>query len=129
MLVPWVQLPEYPSSFSQARLAPARSGGSPPARADIPTPPAGGEILGAKIDTEGSFAKRYHRWYYLMGKIRRGGFVFVTWKGDHPPRQVHVFRDGRLMAKWDLERGRLISGYASKRIRRLMAELKEEDLL
>jgi hypothetical protein len=38
-----------------------------------------------------------------MGKIRRGGFVFVTWKGDHSPYHVHVYRDGTLVVKWDLE--------------------------
>lgn len=37
-----------------------------------------------------------------MGKIRRGGYVFVTWKGDHAPRHVHVYRDGKLVVKWDL---------------------------
>ena len=26
-----------------------------------------------------------------MGKVRRGGFVFLWWKGDHPPRHVHVY--------------------------------------
>lgn len=26
-----------------------------------------------------------------MGKIRRGGYVFVWWVGDHSPPHVHVF--------------------------------------
>jgi hypothetical protein len=26
-----------------------------------------------------------------VGKIRRGGYVFLSWKGDHPPRHVHVY--------------------------------------
>ena len=38
-----------------------------------------------------------------MGKYRRGGYVFITWKGDHPPRHVHVYRDGTLIVKWDLD--------------------------
>jgi hypothetical protein len=37
-----------------------------------------------------------------MGKIRRGGDVFISWKSDHPPRHVHVYREGRLIVKWDL---------------------------
>ena len=54
--------------------------------------------------TEGTrLAKCYFWWYYVTGKIRRGGYVFFTWKGDHPPRHVHVYRDGRLIVKWDLE--------------------------
>ena len=36
-----------------------------------------------------------------MGKVRRGGYVFVTWKSDHSPRHVHVYRDGVLVVKWD----------------------------
>lgn len=26
-----------------------------------------------------------------MGKVRRGGYLFIWWKGDHDPRHVHVF--------------------------------------
>jgi len=29
-----------------------------------------------------------------MGKIRRGGYVFEWWIGDHPPRHIHV-SDGK----------------------------------
>jgi len=34
-----------------------------------------------------------------MGKVRRGNYVFLTWKGDHSPRHVHVYRDSRLVVK------------------------------
>ena len=27
---------------------------------------------------------------FYMGKVRRGGYVFEWWIGDHPPRHVHV---------------------------------------
>ena len=37
------------------------------------------------------------------GKGRRGGYVFVTWKADHPPRHVHVYCEGKLVVKWDLD--------------------------
>jgi hypothetical protein len=39
-----------------------------------------------------------------MTRIRRGGYVLVSWKGDHGPRHVHVYLDGTLVVKWDLER-------------------------
>jgi hypothetical protein len=64
-----------------------------------------------------------------MGKIRRGGFIFVTWKGDHSPRHVHVYRDGVLVLKWDLENDVAMKGVATARILRLIAELREEGLL
>ena len=61
-----------------------------------------------------------------MGKIKRGGYVFITWKGDHPPRHVHVYRDGILVVKWDLERREPMWGEASGRVRKLIAELEED---
>lgn len=50
-----------------------------------------------------------------MGKIWRGGYVFVTWKGDHSPRHVHVYRDGTLALKWDLEHHVPMKGKATNR--------------
>jgi hypothetical protein len=64
-----------------------------------------------------------------MGKIRRGGYAFVTWKGDHQPRHVHVYGDGKLVVKWDLENGKPMKGHASRQVRRLIAELESEGLL
>lgn len=64
-----------------------------------------------------------------MGKIRRGGFIFVTWKGDHSPYHVHVYRDGALVLKWDLENHVAMAGRPTRRILRLIAELREEALL
>ena len=66
---------------------------------------------------------------YRMGKIRRGGFVFVTWKGDHSPHHVHVYRDGTLVLKWDLDNQLAMKGKPTNRILRLITELSEEGLL
>ena len=64
-----------------------------------------------------------------MGKLRRGGFIFVAWKGDHPPRHVHIYRDGRLVVKWNLEDQVAMKGKVTDRILRLIAELLEEGAL
>lgn len=64
-----------------------------------------------------------------MAKIRRGGYIFLTWTGDHGPRHVHVYRDGKLMLKWDLENQTAMKGTASRRVRRLIAELQAEGML
>lgn len=64
-----------------------------------------------------------------MGKIRRDGFIPITWIGDHGPRHVHVYRDGRFLVKWDLENGRAMKGRASKRILGVIDQLQEEGLL
>jgi len=62
-----------------------------------------------------------------MGKHRRGNYVFVSWIGDHG-NHVHVYKDGRLLVKWNIdawceEPG---SGKASSQIKRLLRELKDE---
>jgi hypothetical protein len=64
-----------------------------------------------------------------VGKHRRGGYVFITWKGDHPPRHVHVYRDGRLIVKWDLDNQKPMKGAATRRILELIADLEAEGLL
>ena len=64
-----------------------------------------------------------------MGKYRRGGYVFITWKGDHPPRHVHVYRDDTLIVKWDLDHQKPMKGAPTRRILELISELEAEGLL
>ena len=64
-----------------------------------------------------------------MGKLRRGGFIFVWWKGDHSPRHVHVSRDGKLVVKWDLDNQKAMKGDAPRQVLKLIAELVSEGLL
>jgi len=64
-----------------------------------------------------------------VGKLRRGGFIFVWWKGDHTPRHVHVYRDGTLVVKWDLDNQKAMKGDASGQVLKLIAELVSEGLL
>ena len=64
-----------------------------------------------------------------MGKIRRGGFIFITWIGDHSPYHVHVYKDGQLVVKWDLENNVVMKGEATRKILRLIDELRDEGKL
>ncbi|MBI2265730.1 MAG: DUF4160 domain-containing protein [Armatimonadetes bacterium] len=64
-----------------------------------------------------------------MGKVKRGGFVFFTWKGDHGPGHVHVYKDGKLVVKWDLENGKPMKGKPSHRVVELIRELQAEELI
>ena len=61
-----------------------------------------------------------------MGKVRRGGYVFMSWKSDHPPRHVHVYREGKLIVKWDLDNDKAMKGHASAAVRRLIQALLAE---
>jgi hypothetical protein len=64
-----------------------------------------------------------------MSRIKRGGYIFWTSVADHSPRHVHVFRDDRLVLKWDLERGQPMQGFGHRRIVRLITELQREGKL
>ena len=64
-----------------------------------------------------------------MPKVRRGGYIFLAWIGDHSPRHVHVYRDGKLVVKWDLDNWQAMKGRASARVERLLGELVEEEKL
>ena len=61
-----------------------------------------------------------------MTRIRRGGYIFVTWIGDHPPRHVHVFRDRELILKWNLELDEPLSGDAPQFVIDLIHALQLE---
>ena len=64
-----------------------------------------------------------------MSKLRRGGFVFLSWVGDHGPKHVHVYRGGRLVVKWDLDNDKAMAGQATRRVLSLIRELQSEGLL
>jgi hypothetical protein len=64
-----------------------------------------------------------------MTTIRRGGYLFRTWLGDHDPRHVHVYQDRRLVVRWDLQAGVPIEGAAPRRVVEIIRQLRSEGLL
>jgi hypothetical protein len=64
-----------------------------------------------------------------MGKLRRGNYVFLTWKGDHSPRHVHVYRDSKLVLKWDFENRLPMKGKVTRRLLQMLEELEKEGAL
>ena len=64
-----------------------------------------------------------------MGKFRRGNFVFLSWKGDHSPKHVHVYKSGKLVVKWDLENWQAMKGKETRRILEHIRALVREELL
>ena len=60
-----------------------------------------------------------------MTRRKRGGYIFVSYAGDHLPHHVHIY-DGanRLVGRWDIENQRLMEGVMpSKAIRNALAQL------
>jgi hypothetical protein len=60
------------------------------------------------------------------GQVSAGRCVFITWKGDQPPRHVHVYR---VIVKWDLDNQKAMKGAETRRILDLINELEAEGLL
>ena len=59
----------------------------------------------------------------MLGKSSRGNYSFLNWNGDHTPRHVHVYRDNKLVVKWDLENWQSMQGKVNQRLIRLIREL------
>lgn len=64
-----------------------------------------------------------------MVKVRRGNYVFLTWIGDHSPRHVHVYRNAKLVVKWDLENWLPMEGKANRKLLQLIEELNKDGKL
>ena len=64
-----------------------------------------------------------------MTKYRRGNYFFLTYIGDHSPRHVHVYKDAKLVVKWDLENKTEMKGKMTRQIFRYIQELEDEQLL
>jgi hypothetical protein len=64
-----------------------------------------------------------------MGKIRRSNYIFITWKGEHSPIHVHIYKDAKLVLKWDLDNNKAMQGKPTKKVLTLIRTLQEEGLL
>ena len=64
-----------------------------------------------------------------MSKIRRGNLIFLSWTGDHTPKHVHVYKDSKLVLKWDLENEKVMKGKSSKKLIEIIQELQIEGKL
>jgi hypothetical protein len=53
----------------------------------------------------------------------------LTWKGDHSPRHVHVYKDGQLIVKWNLDDRVALKGRPDARVLELIAALEKEGVL
>jgi len=50
-------------------------------------------------------------------------------KADHPPRHVHVYCEGKLVVKWDLDNQKPMKGRATRKVLDLIIQLESEGLL
>lgn len=63
-----------------------------------------------------------------MGRIRRGGYIFTSWKGDHLPRHVHVAdAKGNALGRVAIETKEPLDDWTPPRkVKELIEELRKE---
>ena len=66
-----------------------------------------------------------------MGKVRRGGYIFEWWIGDHEPRHVHVSdSNGELLGRIALETFAPLDNWKTPRkVVEIIQQLQKEDRL
>jgi hypothetical protein len=66
-----------------------------------------------------------------MGRIRRGGYIFEWWAGDHPPRHVHVSdSNGKFIGRIAVDKLEPIEDWKPpKKVIELIRQLIVEDRL
>ncbi len=64
-----------------------------------------------------------------MPTWKRGGYVLRMYEGDHPPLHVHVFKDGKLLDRYDLVNLEFMDGTIGRHRGRVLAALRAEKLI
>jgi hypothetical protein len=65
-----------------------------------------------------------------MGRTwKTGGYEFRMYQNDHLPLHVHVFKDKREVARYDLENGRLMAGSDMRHLGRIERALRRLGLI
>jgi len=61
-----------------------------------------------------------------LGRVKRGGYLIEWWIGDHLPKHVHVYRDGKLVAKIVIPSMRVLNGEMPRKLRKIIEQLIAE---
>lgn len=61
-----------------------------------------------------------------MGRIKRGGYLIEWWMGDHWPKHVHVYEDGKEIARIQVPEMIVLTGHMNKRLRKILKEILEK---
>ncbi len=61
-----------------------------------------------------------------MGREKRGGYLIEWWLGDHLPKHVHVYKDGKEIAKIVLPSLKVLNGKMNKKLKKILMELIKE---
>ena len=60
-----------------------------------------------------------------MGRVKRGGYLIEWWIGDHLPKHIHVYKDGKMIAKVQVPEMLVLRGSVNRRLTRILHELNK----
>ena len=58
-----------------------------------------------------------------VGRKKRGGYIFETYAGDHPPYHVHVYKGDDFIGRFDIENQRPMDEDFSAQVLKYLEEL------
>ena len=61
-----------------------------------------------------------------MGREKREGYIIEWWMGDHAPKHVHVYKNGKEIAKVVVPDMRVLTGKLNRKLRKIIEELLRE---
>ena len=64
-----------------------------------------------------------------MPEWKRGGYVIRLYLDDHPPPHVHVFKDGALVGRYDLQNHRFMPGSQPRHFGRVTKALRDAGVI
>lgn len=64
-----------------------------------------------------------------MPTWKAGGYVIRLYEGDHPPLHVHLFKERRLVARYDLEHGCFMPGSDIRHFGRIPGALRKAGII
>jgi hypothetical protein len=61
-----------------------------------------------------------------VGREKRGGFLIEWWIGDHLPKHVHVYKNGKEVAKIEVPGLLVLKGKMDRKLKKIILELVKE---
>lgn len=58
-----------------------------------------------------------------MGREKREGYIIEWWMGDHDPKHVHIYKNGKEIAKVVVPDMRILTGNLNRKLRKIIEEL------
>jgi hypothetical protein len=61
-----------------------------------------------------------------LGRVKIGGYLIEWWIGDHWPKHIHIYKDGKQVAKVRIPEMIVLTGRLNKKLRKIIQILIKE---